>query len=152
MALPDFTITHTVRDSEGNLSDVQHYFTGVYDDAVTYAGQLTNSLNILTDGVIARVTLSETLASDSALPAGNVDNEIKGQFTFLNSDGLTMRVSVPSFNRALLIPNSDQIDPEGVGYLAYTGNVVSTAGAVDSRAIDLTGVKSALEAYGRRQK
>lgn len=152
MATPNYELDVLVRDSENKTSSMKFYGQFLTDAAArTAAGNLVNAIALLTDGVVAMAKLGIVLQSNGATPAGNVDNEIKATFSFTDPDGRLVQVSIPAFDRAYLLPNSDSVDLTNADVLDFTDNVVTELW-VSSYALDLTGVASGVESFTKRQK
>jgi NADPH-dependent ferric siderophore reductase len=144
-------VTIGIRDSEGKISNmVLHAADGV-DLAAdsTAASAIATLVAALTEGVVASVSLNYQVDSETAVPAGNIDNEIKAAFGFLTTDNTTARVSIPAFDRTKLVPNTDQVDREDSDVAAF---VAAMLGYEDYRGGGFESLKYAVEAYGRRQR
>lgn len=151
MALPNYTIELSIRDGEGKMGNLTFYHdTNIHADAVTAANGIATAVAALTDGVVAKVTLTQTVSTNAAAAPADTDVEIKGLFTFNNADGKAYQVSVPAFVRTYMLPNSDQIDLTQPAVLNFTADVISE-GYVDSRAVDIVAVRSAVEQFTRRR-
>lgn len=153
MAVPQYRGSLSVRDSEGHESVMTVYLDGAatYDAARLEMDQLEELVEALTDGIVSNVEISDVIVRDGAVPAGNVDNEIKGQFSFYTADGTVSQLSVPAFKRTLLLPNTSDIDQDAVAVAAFI-NALLTGTFTDRRASDLVSVKAAQEQFARRRK
>lgn len=152
MAIPAYRVTVTVRDSEAHESTLTTYLPGgvLHADVLLAAGRLADVVEGVTQGEIARVEVTQQTQQSAQVPAGNIDNEIKGQFSFYNEDGKVTILSVPAFNRSYLLPNSDEIDTSAGPVSAFIDEMTG-GGWVDGRNADLETLRSALEAYTRRR-
>jgi hypothetical protein len=113
------------------------------------AAALVTAINGLTDGVVAHHEVSYEVDGSATVPTGQVDNEIKAVFGFLNSDGTTSRISIPSFDRTKLLPGSSDVDREDAEVAAFIDAIEGTYR--DYRDATLNTLVYAKEAYGRRQ-
>lgn len=153
MALPDFTGTITIRDSEGKLFPITLYSSAASHALAVIAVQnVAATLNgILSQGVIASIDVSQNVLTDGTVPAGNVDGEIKALFTFNNTDGKAMQISIPAFQRSYLNVGSDTVNVATGDVQDFIDAMVSGA-IVDSRDVDLVSLRSALEHFTRRRR
>lgn len=142
-----------IRDSEGKQSTMTLYRANgaLLADDIDNANDMAALIAPLTQGVVAGVNIEYLVDTDDSVPAGNIDNEIKAAFGFRTSDSTTARVTVPSFDRSLLIPNSDEVNREAPAVAAFLTELVD-GGWTDYRDGDFVSVAYAQEFYGRKQK
>lgn len=144
-------VTVSIRDSENKLSSMQFFRANgaTREEDLTNATAIITAVSALIDGVVAGHTVSYDVAGSNSIPAGNVDNEIKAVFGFLTAAGTISRVSVPTFDRTKLLPNSSDVDTEDADVIAFVDAVLA---GTDYRNSALDALAYAKEAYGRRQR
>jgi hypothetical protein len=144
-------ISVAVRDAENKLSVMTFYKADGADRAADLgaATSLVTAINALTDGVVAHHEVSYEVDGSATVPTGNVDNEIKAVFGFLNADGTTTRISIPAFDRSKLLPGSSDVDREDAEVAAFIDALEGTYR--DYRDATLNQLVYAKEHYGRRQ-
>lgn len=151
MANPRWQIVVSVEDGEGKTGTLTAYHnSAVYADAYSAAQNIGDLVSQMITGVVRRVTLTETVFNSADVPAADSDVEIKAAFTFNNADGKAYQASVPTFNRAKMLPNSDRVDITDLDVAAFI-TALTGAAYTDSRAIDLVSLRSALEQFTRRR-
>jgi hypothetical protein len=121
----------------------------LFTDDLDNANDIAALIAAVTDGEVANVQLTYQGNSSNAVPAGNVDNEIKARFGFLTTAGTTARVGIPAFDRTLLVPNTDQVDREAAPVAALITGLLTFQ---DYRGAGFEALKYAVEDYGRKQK
>jgi hypothetical protein len=144
-------VTVSIRDAEAKLSTMTFYKADGADRAADLASAtaLVTAINGLTDGVVARHEVAYEVDGSATVPTGQVDNEIKATFGFLNSDGTISRISVPSFDRTKLLPGDSDVDLADAEVVAFVDEI---EGAYrDYRDATLNTLVYAKEAYTRRQ-
>src|SRR5687768_13200595 len=144
-------VSVAVRDAENKLSVMTFYRADGVDRTADLAAAtaLVGAINALTDGVVAHHEVSYEVDGSTDVPTGNVDNEIKAVFGFLNADGTTTRISIPSFDRTKLLPGSSDVDRTDTDVAAFVDLI---EGAYqDYRDAELETLVYAKEAYSRRQ-
>ena len=152
MAIPDYRILVGVRDSESNISTMTIYSNALTDAAArSLAVDIRDNVIPLTDGVVASVDLVTNIFTNPAVPAGNVDNEAAATFTFGDSFGRAMLLSVPAFKRSLLIPTTDQVDLSAGAVSTFTGMMVGDP-IVTSHDDNIVNVRSGVESWRKRNK
>ena len=144
-------VSVSIRDAENKLSVMTFYKADGVDRTadLAAAATLVGAIAALTDGVVAHHEVSYEVAGSNTVPAGQVDNEIKAVFGFLNSDGTTSRLSIPSFDRTKLLPGSSDVDREDADVSAFVDAIEGVYR--DYREATLNTLVYAKEAYGRRQ-
>lgn len=152
MANPQFIITTTWRDSEGDLFSATAFSAAAdYAGAVIEATQIAGDAQLLSLCTLAKLEVTTLLSSDGTVPSGGIDGEVKGLFTFNNADGKAYQISIPGFNPSLKNAGADTLNiahPDVAGFIAtMTGGTV-----VDSRNIDLVSLRSAVEQWTRRRR
>lgn len=150
--MANFTWNISIIDGEGHKSSIGGFLTAVdQPTAVTRLGLLAGEVPALINGRITNVQLTEELPlplGNLAIPDESSEVELKGVFTFLCANNKRTRLSVPTLNRANILPNSDVIDGAVAGTFASTAIGNNFA---DSNYSDMTALVSAMEGYGRKR-
>ena len=143
----------TVVDGELDKSTMSGHI-----DAATHGDAVADVVTFgdLLIGVIRGRVSSMSVSQDATLPAGNPanpdpasDREEKGSLTFLCANGKRTRITIPTLDPALRVPQSDRIDDADAALAALIGHVVAN-GFTDSNGSDIVALESALEAWGKR--
>ena len=143
----------TVVDGEGDKSTMSgHVDRALHADALTAVSTLAE---LLVEVIRGRVT-SLSVASAVALPGTNPtnpdpasDREEKGALTFLCANNKRTRITIPTLDPALRVPQSDRIDDADASLAALIGHIIAN-GFTDSNGSDIVALESALEAWGKR--
>lgn len=152
MAVPAFKSTGVYVDREGTEFDRTIYHTAAnHGAAVTEANTVFEAMALNSGCVFRRYEVAQVIQVSSALPATDVDGEIQGLFTFLNADGKVMQISIPGLLSSAKLVGTDRINttlPDVQEFItAMTGGTI-----VDSRNVDITSLKSAVEHFTKKRK
>lgn len=146
MGVPQYYGTIQIQGSTPNKkSTMQIFLRGDETLARAKFDNIVTAVDGLSLGTLARITWGQVLQTDPTIPTGHVDVKHKGVFTFINVDGVTMSVSVPALDPTTILPNSENLDLENEFVADFVAEMVTGNIVVDSRAIDLYILKSAIE-------
>lgn len=143
----------TVKDGKGKRS-VTTGNMNVADLATAEATllELGSRMRMIITGRIEEMTISRRIAPPGIWPAAPdpaSDVEIKAQFAYYCANNKITRVGVPTFNRTLMRPASDDVNTDH-GDVDDFQSYLITNGFTDTNNSDITSLKSAKEAFGRR--
>lgn len=167
MPIPNARISFTLRDSERKEYVMTLYSNRALTDLVPLLPDMKDVIAGVSDCVIAKIEVARQdpepqtgVPRDLLGAVRNVDGEIKGQFAFFTEEATTTIISVPGFKRDLIYPDSNRImlvdnlggwlDNAAMDFVNMVVHEVGDAQCRDSRGSRIMGIKTALEAYSRR--
>lgn len=144
MALPDYEGTITYMNGAGAKTTQTINLKGDETLAKAKLANVVAAVKNLSGARVQKVTFAQVIETDNTLPAGHIDLKVKASFNFLNADGLVMNTAIPGIKTAFLIPNTELVDLQATEVAAFTSEMITGNIVCDSRAIDVTGIKSAV--------
>lgn len=151
--MPVYKWSLTVSDGERDKSTMSGNVDALtHGDAATDVQTLASLLVPVIRGRIESVSVSQDMtlpAANPLAPDPDSDREEKGALSFLCANGKFTRITIPTLDPALRVPQSDRIDDADVNLAALIDHIVDN-GFTDSNGSDIVALVTALEAWGKR--
>lgn len=144
MAVPDYTIVASFRDSKGKVATLGFYSNALTDAAArTQAQDMRVLLQALTSAVVAKVSLNINIFESPNIPLSECDVEEKMTFSARDTFAFLTSISVPAFQHALVLPNTDRADLTAVAVGEFVSEWISGAyvSSHDDDLVTLVGTK-----------
>lgn len=130
-----FTISLSIKDAKGNQGTTEFNFPSDYDfdDVVLFAQQAATRINALIKGAITRISLGYAVdlpAGLTATPDPNSDVEEGARFQFKTENGFYTAMRIPTFDEALLISGTKNVDLTDADVDDFVGSMVDGAPVV----------------------
>lgn len=155
------TLNLTVADGENHTSLVSINYDGdiTVANMTLIAALAITALEGVIEGSVVKASISRVLLSAVSTAAAASDVEIKARFIWdVASTVKSVVMSIPTFLRSKILPNSDRVDLTDADVLTFIDAIVDgvTIATVDYPAMDteqrdILAVKSAVEAYSRKR-
>ena len=120
MAIPDYVINVQFTDSKKKKSSISLYSNALTDAAARLnAEAMVDICKDLTNCRITSVELNINIFKQAGFPVNGSDVEEKVTFTAADTYDFKTQVSIPGFNEALILPNTDMADPDNAAVAAF---------------------------------
>lgn len=110
-----WTASYTIEDAKGLTSTVEVNFdqAATFDNARRAAQRVGQLINAITRGAIRKINIAYNVPLPTGLraePEANSDVEEGARFQFRTENGFYSGMRLPTFNEALLVANSTEVD------------------------------------------
>jgi hypothetical protein len=120
MAVPDYSITASFRDSKSKIATVTFYSNALTDAAArTQAQDLRLLLQAMSPAVVSKVSLNINIWESPNVPLTACDVEEKMTFNARDTFAFLTAVSIPAFLESLVLPNTDRADLDAVAVAEF---------------------------------